>query len=137
MEDCLLPGPMAYVTHSDAFITCTLALNIKSYKYKVNPLSNHVKKNKKDAYLQMLATSTDNSISTALSTKEATLSLETDLCGKDLALCATRPGAGSKSRRVVADWIFNAGEHILDLKTGRFDNQSTELGSCRKHRVVV
>jgi hypothetical protein len=54
LEDCLLPGPMAYVTHSDAFITCTLALNIKSYKYK------------------MLATSTVNSISTALSTKEAT-----------------------------------------------------------------
>ncbi|KAJ1446125.1 PTHB1 N-terminus-domain-containing protein [Pelagophyceae sp. CCMP2097] len=95
LQDCLLPGPLKYVSQIDAFVTCTSSMFVKCYKY------------------QVLAASADAAGSDAYS--EPPDSPKAPLADDDAG------ANGITARRVaVPDWSFNIGEPIHAIETARF-----------------
>ncbi|KAG2452068.1 hypothetical protein HYH02_003104 [Chlamydomonas schloesseri] len=92
LPNFLVPGPLAYVEACDSFVTCTAALELEAYKYKV--------------------------IAAASSEKQAAKEVASP--GRGTSSMGAAPSGAGSSKRVQADWKVVLGEAAIDIRVGRF-----------------
>ncbi|GIM12857.1 hypothetical protein Vretimale_16089, partial [Volvox reticuliferus] len=97
LPNFLVPGPLAYVDVSDTFITCTAAMELEAYKYKVIAA----------ASAEKIAAPTKDLMSPSGASSAGTATAST-----------TAAAAGTK--RMQADWRVVLGEAAIDIRVGRF-----------------
>ncbi|GLI70845.1 hypothetical protein VaNZ11_015856, partial [Volvox africanus] len=96
LPNFLVPGPLAYVDVSDTFITCTAAMELEAYKYKVIAA----------ASAEKVAAPTKDLVSSGAS------------AAGPAATSATASASGTK--KMQADWRVVLGEAAIDIRVGRF-----------------
>ncbi|PNH03118.1 Protein PTHB1, partial [Tetrabaena socialis] len=108
----LVPGPLAYLEVCDTFVTCTAALELEAYKYKVIAAASSEKARRIWGNLGDWVWNLD----LRPSGSGAWIRGSKDLSSPTGA----GPAAGGGNKKMQADWRVVLGEAAIDIRVGRF-----------------